>query len=134
MTSISSFDDLVRAAREQPAAQRILFVFVKTSLQKDANAEQRARFERGEGGALLPLFCVDLGPDDIPGFDALRAEADQQSSDWDKVLVACMDAPSGRAKTRVDEALKAMIGRVQAGESLAGYLCFARDGNPVLFE
>jgi hypothetical protein len=83
----------------------------------------------------MPLFCVDLGPGDIPNFEALVKEADQQSPDWDKVLVACMDAPTdGRAKTAIDQALKSIIARVQIGESLTGYLCFARDGSPLVFE
>jgi hypothetical protein len=132
---ISNFEDLLRAAASQPQAQRILLVFVKTSIQKDASDAERARFQTGDGGALMPQFCVDLAPADIPSFPALVSEADQQSTDWDKVLVACMDAPpTGPAKTQVDQALKSMIARVQTGENLAGYLCFSRDGTPLLFE
>jgi hypothetical protein len=132
---ISTFGDLLDAAGSQASPQRMLFVFVKTSIQKDASSDERARFEAGGGGALLPQFCVDLSPRDIPSFGALVAEADQQSPDWDKVLVACMDAPSsGSAKTIVDQALRAMIARVQTGQTLSGYLCFERDGTPLLFE
>jgi hypothetical protein len=132
---IANFDDLVHAAGLETRPQRMLFLFVKTSIQKDASEAERARFEAGAGGALLPRFCIDLAPGDIASFEALVTEADQQSPDWDKVVIACMDAPSsGPAKTIVDGALKGMVARVQTGESLAGYLCFSRDGAPLLFE
>ncbi len=52
---ISSFDDLLHAARLQPEPQRLLFVFVGVELPDDATPAQRARFEQGQGGALVPL-------------------------------------------------------------------------------
>jgi len=56
--NISSFDDLLRAAREQPEPQRLLFVFANAVLPEDSTPEQRARFEAGESGALAPLMSV----------------------------------------------------------------------------
>jgi hypothetical protein len=132
---ISDFDGLVGAARTQPRAQRLLFVFVRTSLQKDASAAERARYEAGKGGALLPLFCVDFGAHQVESFQRLATQADEQSTEWDKVLVACIDEPNaGQAEPHVDHALKSMIARVHAGGDLSGYLCFARDGTPLLFD
>jgi hypothetical protein len=132
---ISNFDDLLLAAREQALPQRMLFVFMKTTLQKDATIEQRAGFDAGVGGALMPLFCVDLTPDETESLSALTIEGDKQSTDWDKVLVACMDdAPNQPgAKDRVDQALRLMVAKVEGGGPLSGYLCFTRTGEPVLF-
>jgi len=47
--SISSFDDLLRAAREQSEPQRLLFVFANAVLPDNITPEQRARFEAGQG-------------------------------------------------------------------------------------
>jgi hypothetical protein len=57
--NISSFDDLLCAARAQTEPQRLLFVFTKVTLPDDSTPEQQARFQTGEGGALEPLMCVD---------------------------------------------------------------------------
>ena len=42
---IFTFDDLLRAAREQTDAQRLLFVFAKAGVPKDAAREQRQRVQ-----------------------------------------------------------------------------------------
>jgi len=52
--NISSFDDLLRAAREEAEPQRLLFVFANAMLPDDSTPEQRLRFETGQGGALAP--------------------------------------------------------------------------------
>ena len=43
--TISSFDDLLQAARSQPEPQRLLFVFAGVELPDDATPEQRTRFD-----------------------------------------------------------------------------------------
>src|SRR5437763_15902630 len=53
---ISSFDDLLRVARQQAEPQRLLFVFVGAELPEDSTSEQRQRFAAGAGGALVPLM------------------------------------------------------------------------------
>ena len=68
---ISSFDDLLQAARMQPEPQRLLFVFAAVELPDDATPAQRARFEAGQGGALVPLMCVDKTPQELASFEAL---------------------------------------------------------------
>ena len=73
--SISSFDDLLRAARQQPEPQRMLFVFTGAELPDDSTPEQRRDFAAGAGGALVPLMCVDKTPDELTTFAALAEES-----------------------------------------------------------
>jgi hypothetical protein len=63
--NISSFDDLLQAAMQQAQPQRLLFVFASADLPADSTEEQRARFQAGEGGALVPVMCVDKAPDEL---------------------------------------------------------------------
>ena len=67
-TEITCFDDLLRAAHER--RERLLLVFAGAELPADATPEQRARFAQGEGGALVPLMCVDKPPEELASFDA----------------------------------------------------------------
>lgn len=128
---ISSFDDLLRATRQQSQPQRMLFVFLRTVLQKDATDAEKAGFQAGQGGALQPISQVDFAAADIPSWHALRIEADSRSTAWDKLLVACMDESSD--PLTAERALQQMLGRVESGGDLSGYLCFTREGVPVQF-
>ena len=65
--NITSFDDLLTAARAQPEPQRLLFVFAAAELADDSTEEQRLQFEAGQGGALVPVMTVDKAPDAIAG-------------------------------------------------------------------
>ncbi len=47
---IIGFQSLLDAARQQPEPQRLLLVFTRAELPEKATAEQRAKFEQGEGG------------------------------------------------------------------------------------
>ena len=71
--TIANFDDLLRAATEQPEPQRLLFVFATAGVDADATAEQKARFEAGQGGTLTPLMCVDKLPGELASFEIGRA-------------------------------------------------------------
>ncbi len=53
---ISTFSDLLSAARAQQEPQRLLFVFTAAELADDSTDEERGRFEAGEGGALVPIM------------------------------------------------------------------------------
>ncbi len=92
--NIESFDDLLKAARAQPEPQCLLFVFAGAELSEHASAEQRARFDAGEGGELAPLMCVDKVAGELAGFDALVAEAASAGPPWHIVFTAAL---SGRA-------------------------------------
>lgn len=133
---IATFDDLLLAARAQLVPQRLLLVFAGAELPDDATAEQRAQFEAGQGGALVPLMCVDKRPDELASFAQLREEADGQHSGWRLVLAGALSGPQGQSPTdaAVDEALERLLGLVQAGrmdQVLAQMLAFTRDGQAV---
>jgi hypothetical protein len=131
--NLSSFDDLLRAAREQPEPQRLLFVFASAELPDDSTPEQRARFEAGEGGALAPLMCVDKTPDELGSFAALVEESRRFGPDWSIVFVASLPGRAGRPPTskEADQPLQRMIESIKAG-SIGSYLPFDRRGQPVL--
>ncbi len=133
---ISNFDDLLQAARAEPLPQRLLLVFVGAELPEDADAEQRARFDAGEGGALVPLMCVDKRPDELTTFAQLSTEADGMHSGWRMVLAGALsgtvdEPPSDKT---VDQAFERLLGLIQAGQMnqvLAQTLAFTRDGAAV---
>ena len=131
--NISSFDDLLSAARAQPEPQRLLFVFAQAVLPDDSTPEQRARFAAGEGGALAPLMAVDKTPDELGTFAALVEESRQFGHDWAVVFVASLPGRAGRAPTskEADPSLNRMIESIKAG-SIGSYLPFNRRGEPVL--
>lgn len=132
--NISTFGDLLHAAREQANAQRLLFVFAQAGVPDDATPEQRARFESGEGGTLTPLMCVDKAPDELDSFDALLEEARQFGQPWDIVFVASLSG-SGRVGPTADQAqqsLQRMIESIQSG-AISRFIAFDLHGQPVRF-
>ena len=134
---ISSFDDLIEAARAQPEPQRLLFVFAAVELPDDATAAQRARFEAGQGGALVPLMCVDKTPQELASFDALVQEAQQFTApghDWAIVFAAAMSGTLNKAPTSTDaEAPLQRMGGAIEGGAHGAYIPFDRQGQPVRF-
>ena len=129
---ISSFDDLLRAARAQPEPQRLLFVFAGSELPPDSTPEERARFEAGQGGALVPLMCVDKAPEEVETFAALVEESRQLGQDWAIVFVAGLPGKDGRAPTSsdADQPLQRMVESIKAG-TFGPYLPFDRKGVPI---
>ena len=133
--NIASFDDLLVAARQQPEPQRLLCVFAGVELPDDATEAQRARFEQGQGGALVPLMCVDKTPQELPSFAALGAEAQQFTApghDWVMVFAAAMSGTLNQAPTSADAEgpLQRMVDAIKGGQHGA-YSPFNRDGEPV---
>lgn len=132
---ISSFDDLLRAARHQPEPQRLLFVFMGAELPEDSTPEQRKRFAAGAGAVLVPLMCVDRTPGELTTFAALAEESRATGRAWTIVFVAGLAGRIGRAPTH-DEAvapLQRMVDAIKAG-SHGSFIPFDRGGRPVLLE
>jgi hypothetical protein len=132
---ISTFDDLLRAAREQPAPQRLLFVFANAVLPDDSTPEQRERFHAGGGGALAPTMSVDKTPEELDTFAALVEESREFGQDWDIVFVASLSGRDGRPPTsdEADRSLQRMIESIEAG-SFRSFIPFDRRGQPVLID
>lgn len=130
--NIENFADLLQAARAQPLQQRLLFVFAVAVLPDDANAEQRAAFEAGHGGALEPSMCVDKGPQELSSFDTLVHEAAQFGKEWRFVFAGALSGTAQMApdQQQVDASLNSMVEAIKRGE-MARYLAFDRQGLPV---
>lgn len=132
--NIASFDDLLCAARQQPEAQRLLFVFAGAELPHDCTQEQRAGFLAGQGGALVPLMSVDKSPDEIESFASLVEESCQYAHDWAVVFVAGLSGRDGRVPTSLeaDQSLQRMIEAIKIG-AFGSFMPFDRQGQPLLF-
>lgn len=126
---ITSFDDLLQAARAQPEPQRLLLVFAGATLPDNASAAQRARFASGAGGELAPLMCVDKTPEDLADFAALAAEAARFGQDWAIVFAAALPGRDGQApsEAQTEAALQRMVEAVRGG-AIGGFIPFDRDG------
>lgn len=129
---ISTFDDLLQAARQQADAQRLLLVFAEASLPDNASPEQRAAFAAGHGGELAPTTCVDKTPDEIGSFAALVQEAAQFNPNWVIVFVAGAAGIGPKAPTSkdVEPHLQGMVEAIKAGQ-LGNFIPFNRDGDAV---
>lgn len=127
--TLQHFSDLLDAARQQPEPQRLLLVFAAAELPRDASAEERAAFERGEGGALGPVLCVDKRPQEIASFTALCDEARHTGIAWDVLFVGAMSGRGGHAPN-ADEAVQPLQLMVEAikGGRIAQFLAVDTDG------
>ncbi|WP_372826700.1 ribonucleotide reductase subunit alpha [Polaromonas sp.] len=131
---ILSFDDLLQAARAQPEPQRLLFVFAGVELPEDSTLVQRERFEAGQGGALVPLMCVDKRPEELSSFAALVQESGQFGHNWGLVFAAALSGSVNRAPTTEDaeEPLQRMVEFIKQGKTSA-FIPFDPQGQPVQF-
>lgn len=129
---ITSFDDLLQAARYQPAPQRLLLVFVAVELPEDSTAAQRAAFEAGEGGALVPAMCVDKSPQELDSFQALAQEAAQFGAPWTLLVAAAMSGADMQPPTseQAGQALQGMVEAVKRGQ-LDNFIVFDAQGLPL---
>lgn len=130
---ISSFDDLLAAARAQAEPQRLLFVFAQAGIDDDSSAAQRARFEAGEGGTLTPVMMADKAPDELADFAALLRESEQFGKPWSVLFVAALSGRDGAAApdADVDRAFDRMTDAIRLGR-LSGFLAFDRAGDPLI--
>lgn len=132
---LNHFNDLLQAARAQAERQRLLLVFVASELPEGATAAQRDDHARGEGGALVPLMCVDKLPEEVASFEALVREArdyalpDQR---WKLVFAAALmgTAHQEPGDAQTDQALGRMVESIKGG-AVEGFLAFDRQGQAV---
>lgn len=127
---ISSYADLILAARQQPETQRLLFVFCRAEIPEDASATEVASFQQGEGGALVPVLCVDKAVDEAECFETLVAESKGTGQDWDVAFVSALAGRGGFSPTS-DEAqqpLSMMVEGVRLGH-VSGYIAISRQGS-----
>jgi hypothetical protein len=129
--NISSYSDLLTAARAQPTPQRLLFAFAAAQLPAEASAQQRQSYQQQQGGTLTPVMCVDKMIDDLSDFEQLVQESLQTGAHWDLVFVTSMAAQSSVAveeAATVETALKKMLAAIDQGQ-VDGFLVFNRDGD-----
>jgi len=131
--NISSFDDLLQAAQQQPEPQRLLFVFANAELPPDSTPAQREHFLAGHGGALVPSMCVDKTPQELHSFSDLVNESSQFGTEWSIVFAAAMTGSAGHAPSSEDakQPLQRMVEAIKAG-TLDRYIPFDRQGLPVI--
>lgn len=131
--NISSFDDLLQAARQQPEPQRLLFVFAGAELPDDSSTAQRDQFVAGQGGALVPLMCVDKTPQELNSFADLVKESLEFGKPWNIVFAAAMSSTDGLplSSEAAEKPLQKMVEAIKAG-NLGSYIPFDREGHPVM--
>lgn len=129
---ISSYSDLIKATESEQEPQRLLFVFCRAELPDDASAEEKAAFERGEGGALTPVICVDKAPQEASEFSALVEESRTTGQSWDVVFVAAMSGRGGTppSSDEAQQPMTMMVESIRMGH-ISNYLPLDTDGNAV---
>ncbi|MFL1403888.1 ribonucleotide reductase subunit alpha [Marinobacter sp. M1N3S26] len=129
---ITRYTDLMQAVHQQDEPQRLLFVFCRAELPDDASEAEKAGFERGEGGALTPVVCVDKAPDEVTRFDDLVEESNRTGQPWDVVFVAAMSGRGGVAPSSDDarQPLTMMVESIRLGH-IGGYLPLDPHGQAV---
>ena len=130
--NISNFDDLLAAARQQSEPQRLLFVFAKAELPTDSTPAQREHFLAGQGGALVPVMCVDKTPGELFGFADLVQESGQFGQEWRIVFAAALSGSGGIAPTSeaAEQPMQRMVEAVKAG-ILDAFIPFDQQGQAV---
>lgn len=114
---ITDFQKLLDTARQQAEPQRLLLVFARAELPEDATSEQRAGFEQGEGGALVPVMYVDKKPEEVRSFAELVEESRHTGQHWDMMFAGCLGGQGGHGldDETVQKALETMLMSIQGG-------------------
>lgn len=129
---ISSYSDLVNATKDEQEPQRLLFVFCRAELPDDASTDEKVAFERGEGGALTPVICVDKTPQEALEFSALVEESRSTDQSWDVVFVAAMSGRGGTppSSDEAQQPMTMMVESIRLG-NVSNYLPLDKSGNAV---
>lgn len=127
--NIETFDAFLQVARAQTLPQRLLFVFANAELPDEATLEQRAGFEAGYGGALVPTMCVDKSPDDVSSFDSLSSEAAQFAPAWSFLFAGAIDVPAHSPEhlNTIESTMQVMVESIKRGD-FSRYLAFNNEG------
>ncbi|HSN79275.1 MAG TPA: ribonucleotide reductase subunit alpha [Rhodoferax sp.] len=130
--TISNFDDLIQAARQQAQPQRLLMVFTCAELPDNCTPEQRREFEAGGGGALVPAMCADKSPDELQSFAALKLESGQFQSQWHVVFVAALSGANNTAPSSgdIEQSLDRMVESIKLG-ALDNMIAFDTSGSAI---
>lgn len=130
---ISSFEDLLNEAAQQPEPQRMLFVFVEKGPPDDTSSDNAASFRAGSGGTLTPVVCVDKAVADIGSFACLAKESEATGEHWDIVFAACLAGRNGvvPSTSEVAQGLETMVDAVKTGNNLWRFLAFDHHGDPL---
>lgn len=133
--NISSFDDLVLAARQQAQPQQLLFVFAAAELPDDATPAQRAGFEQGIGGALVPVMCVDKASEDLTDFVAMKGESAQFVARWQVLFASSLSGKGQQAPAdeKIKAALDRMVEAIKLG-AFANMIAFDDAGQAIALE
>ena len=130
--TISNFDDLIQAARQQAQPQRLLMVFTCAELPDDCTPQQRREFEAGGGGALVPAMCADKSPDELQSFAALKLESGQFQSQWHVVFVAALSGANDTppSSSDIEQSLDRMVESIKLG-ALDNMIAFDTTGSAI---
>ena len=130
----AAFDQLLAAARAQPDAQVLLFVFAGCELPANPTPAQRQRYAQGRGGTLTPLICVEKALDELSTFDALVEESRAVGPPWEVVFAAGLGGQGDQppAPQAVNAALQSMVEQVKHG-AVDGFLALSRGGEALAF-
>ncbi len=129
---ISTFDELLQTARQQPLAQHLLLVYTQAELPDDSTQAQRDEFAAGMGGVLTPAVCVDKRASEIESFAELEKEAREFIEGWDVLFAAAMDVMPGQemSDSAISAAMNQMIELVKSGQ-ISRLISFDREGNAI---
>lgn len=132
--NISSFEDLLQAARQQPDPQRLLFVFTRSELPDDPTPAEKERFENGEGGTLVPVMFVDKKLDELRSFAELVEESRHTGQAWQVMFVGCLGGKGGTMPddNEAQQALELMVKSIQGG-IVDRFLAYRSDGEQISF-
>ncbi|MEH6473700.1 MAG: ribonucleotide reductase subunit alpha [Halopseudomonas sp.] len=133
--NIINYESLLSAAKKQTEPQRLLFVFLKSSLPNVHKDEEAIRFHSGQGGELQPIMCVDKTLDELGSFSDLVAESESIEENWQIVLVAALPGRNGvvPSSDEAEKPLNRMVQTVENGGDLSNYMAFDKNGSPIQF-
>lgn len=133
--TLDSYADLIALARAEKNPQRLLFVFTRAEIEPDANDVQKNAFDKGIGGLLKPVMCVDKAIDELGSFEDLVAESDKTEQSWSVMFAACLSGSNETMPTSEDanKPLDAMIAAINNG-MVSQYLAFNRNGDLLSLE